>query len=80
MLNDGEKHLYEYNHGMAGGFMSLLFDAIFKADPFNKAKLALGFPEEVEAVRKWQNQTGYHDYIERNYVNPEPINILDIDQ
>jgi hypothetical protein len=34
----------------AGGFTELIISAIDRADPSNKAKLELGFPEYVAAV------------------------------
>lgn len=69
MLNQGEKHLYEFIHEMSGSFMVYLINAIFKADHGNKQKLALGFPEEVEAVTRFQNDPGYSDHIENEYFN-----------
>lgn len=38
----------------AGGFTELIISAIDRADPANKAKLELGFPEYVAAVNAIQ--------------------------
>ena len=38
-----------------GNFQSKLFDAIYAADPDNQRRLALGYPNEVDAVQHWQS-------------------------
>ncbi len=68
-LNEGERHLYEFQNGMSGSFFDNLFHAIFKADMTNVAKLALGFPEEVKAVKRFQNEDGYWDKVQKAYIN-----------
>ena len=40
----------------AGGFTSLMMRAYQKADPGNKARIALGFPELAEAMDTVMNQ------------------------
>lgn len=41
-----------------GSFMENLIRAIASADPQNRARLALGFPEYVEAMNVAQNMPG----------------------
>lgn len=56
-FNEGERFVAEaqlFPREM-GGFKLKLWEAICNADEVNKAKLALGFPEHVAAVRSWQS-------------------------
>ena len=53
--------LHEYGHPggyEAGGFMRGLIALIARADPFNRRKLALGFPEYVAAVEEIETPGG----------------------
>lgn len=59
MLNEGEVELYYWQMRRSGSFSTALFDMIAKADIHNQSKLALGFPEEVEAFQRYQNEKGY---------------------
>lgn len=43
----------EYQFNWSGDFFTYLFRAISLADESNLAKLARGFPEEVEAYKTW---------------------------
>ena len=50
-----DKYLeYQFHH--TGGFYTGLFKLIAIADPDNSARLAEGFPEEVDAVLKWRDE------------------------
>ena len=66
-MNDGERHLWEYQHEMAGGFYTALFTAIQKADRENMNKMCQAFPEEVEAFLKFRGQKGYWESLEERY-------------
>lgn len=59
MMNIGEKHLYDWQYGRAGHFITHLMECISRADRKNTAKLKLAFPEEVEAYEKYSNEDGY---------------------
>jgi len=48
----------------AGGFTELIISAIDRADPANKAKLGLGFPEYVAAVNAIQYSPNGIDYLQ----------------
>jgi hypothetical protein len=53
-----EKQLLECQfpgHCHPGNFTEKLFDAIYAADENNQRRLALGFPDEVDAVQHWQH-------------------------
>ena len=43
----------------SGSFMTNLFKTIMSADIQNQFKLSLGFPNEVEVVRRYKNEDGY---------------------
>jgi hypothetical protein len=53
-FTQGEKRVVEYQFRELPPFMATLMKAIHLADDKNKAKLALAYPEEVAAVRRWQ--------------------------
>lgn len=47
---------FEMKQAMSGKgtwFTSHLLRLIAKADPYNKAKIKLGFPEHVDAYERW---------------------------
>ncbi len=67
-MNDGEKRLVEFHKGISGSFFSFLFNAIFKADSENMAKLKLAFPQEVEAVRRFRSEDNYWQTLEQEYM------------
>lgn len=66
-MNEGERHLVEFEQGMSGSFFTYLFQAIFKADSINTARLALSFPEEVQAVSRFKNEDGYWEKLQKEY-------------
>ena len=51
-MNGYDKYL-EYQYRQSGDFYTALFGAISQADGHNLAKIALGFPSEVEAYTCW---------------------------
>ena len=48
-----------FMRGTSGSFRANLFQTIFSADMENREKLSLGFPNEVEVVRRYRNEEGY---------------------
>jgi len=54
---------WQYMRGT--GFFDALLEAIANADDDNRARLALGFPDQVEAVTRWQREPGFSDEVER---------------
>lgn len=65
--NEGERRLFEYNYSQIGNFFNSLFQVMFKADNYNLNKLSLGYPEEVNAVKKYKTIDGYWDAIQFMY-------------
>ena len=51
--------------GTSGSFMTNLFKTIMSADIGNQVKLSLGFPNEVEVVRRYQNEDGYWQVLQK---------------
>lgn len=66
-MNNGEKKLCEHVFGMSGNFYDCLFRAIMAADPYNREKLAKGFPEEVEATKRYQEEENYWQNLEKEF-------------
>jgi len=69
-LNMGERHLVDWQYGGLGGFFTALWDAIRRADGGNLDRLGKGFPEDVEAYRRYSGEAGYWERI-RNGLYPE---------
>lgn len=55
--------LRDYMSGTGSGFKRRLFDLLFTADSYNRAKLAQVFPDEVEAVRAWSHDPDYPTFV-----------------
>ena len=58
-VTNAEREFMFYKIGTAGSFHTALIETIFRADTRNRARLALGFPEDVEVVTRFQNESGY---------------------
>jgi hypothetical protein len=57
--------LYYVVRGSGGSFKTKLFELICAADLGNQSRLAMGFPEFVEVVQRYQNERGYWEGIEK---------------
>jgi hypothetical protein len=55
-ITEGEIHLIDYLLGFSGGFYTALFEAFKKADHWNQIRLGEGFPEEFQAIKKYQGR------------------------
>ena len=59
-LNIGELELIQWQYkGDMGNFKTALWDAIALADSGNLTRLGAGFPDQVEAYRKFGHEEGY---------------------
>jgi hypothetical protein len=58
-ITNAEREFMFYKIGTAGSFHTALLETIMKADIRNQAKLALGFPDDVQVVQRYQNEPGY---------------------
>jgi len=61
---NGYDRYLDFQYSRSGHFMQALFTAIMKADTENQDKLAMGFPEEVEAYRCW-TRIGVEEFARR---------------
>ena len=58
-MEQAELEFVFFMRGTSGSFMTNLFNTIMSADIQNQFKLSLGFPNEVEVVRRYKNEDGY---------------------
>jgi ribulose bisphosphate carboxylase small subunit len=58
-MEQAELEFVYFMKGISGSFRTNLFTTIMSADIENQIKLSLGFPNEVEVVRKYRNEEGY---------------------
>jgi hypothetical protein len=58
-MENTELEFMFFMKGTSGSFMTNLFKTIMSADITNQKKLSLGFPNEVEVVRRYKNEDGY---------------------
>lgn len=66
-MNEGERKLCEWQYELSGSFYSSLFKAMSCADSINLARLEMGFPEEVEAFRRFCNESGYWKSLQKEF-------------
>lgn len=53
MFDEGEKWVVKWQFRLLGDFETALAQAIIKADDKNLARLALGFPTQIDGFRRW---------------------------
>jgi hypothetical protein len=58
-LTEEESIILKWRFGRFGSFYTALMDAIFKADPDNRAQLAKAYPVHVSAVERYGNEPGW---------------------
>lgn len=63
-LTKAEEELFYWYTSGGDNFSARLYSVIAKADNINRAKLSLGFPDEVECMNKFQGQPGYWESVE----------------
>lgn len=66
-MTEGEIKLCEWQYELSGGFYSSLFNTMSHADSFNLMRLSVGFPEEVEAFRRFGNEEGYWESLQKEW-------------
>ena len=72
IVTKAEERLCMYMRGIASNSTSLLIKTIFAMDDDNRAKMALGFPDEVNVIIRYKTESGYwQDLVNRwNIVSP----------
>lgn len=68
-VTDAELDLYYWMHDQLGSFSTYLFKAISSADTRNLSKISLGFPEEVQVYKRFANEEGYWDNLQKRILN-----------
>jgi len=58
-LTEGERSLYRWQYHQTDDFEGCLWDCISRADSTNLANLERGFPEHLEAYRRYARESGY---------------------
>jgi hypothetical protein len=66
-MTEAERKLCDFKYNRSGGFYMALWEAIFRADGNNLAKLSKGFPEEVQAYMNFSRVDGWWDKLEAEY-------------
>ena len=66
-MEKAESEFMFFMRGTSGSFMTNLFKTIMSADMGNQTKLSLGFPSEVEVVRRYQNEEGYWQKLQKRF-------------
>ena len=66
-ISNAEREFMFYKMGTCGSFHKALIETIFKADYLNQRKLALGFPDDVEVVQRFQNESGYWENLRQRW-------------
>jgi hypothetical protein len=64
-MEQAELEFMFFMKGTSGSFMVNLFKTIMSADIQNQFKLSLGFPNEVEVVRRYKNEDGYWQKLQK---------------
>ena len=66
-MNEGERKLCEWQYELSGSFYSSLFKTMSCADSMNLSRLEMGFPEEVEAFKRFRNESGYWESLQKEF-------------
>jgi hypothetical protein len=64
-MEQAELEFVFFMKGTSGSFMTNLFKTIMSADMSNQSKLSMGFPNEVEVVRRYQLEDGYWQNLQK---------------
>jgi hypothetical protein len=67
IMEQAELEFMFFMKGTSGSFMTNLFKTIMSADIQNQTKLSLGFPNEVEVVRRYKNEDGYWQQLQTRF-------------
>jgi ABC-type lipoprotein export system ATPase subunit len=58
-ISEAEELFMHFKLGQAGSGYTALINCIFALDTPNRKKMALGFPEIVDVVNRYNNECGY---------------------
>ncbi len=60
-----ERAIIQWQYGFYGSFYKALFEAICLADDSNIEKIAKGFPVEVSAYKRYKQESGWRENVEK---------------
>ena len=63
-ITKGEQFIYDWQYKRLAGFYSYLAQAIENADSHHQCLLSEGFPEEIEAYRRYTKTRGWWQEVE----------------
>jgi hypothetical protein len=66
-----ERRLCDWQYERSGSFFTKLFDAMSKADNTNLNRLGEGFPDEVEAFKRYRDERGWWQGMEKRWEKGE---------
>ena len=72
MITNAEKEFCFFKLGLSGSFIESLINTAFRADIHNQHKLALGFPELIEVVIRYQTESGYWENLVERWNQESP--------
>ena len=64
-LDESEKFIFIWQYGQLGDFKAALIQVIMLADKNNRAKLRLGFPNEVDGYINYSRTKGWWQEVQR---------------
>ena len=67
LITPAENLFVEFKRGYTGSGYTALINAIFALDTPNRSKIALGYPELVEVVNKYNYEKGYWEDLVNRY-------------
>ena len=62
-LTEEEQFIIKWKYNLLGDFKTALIHAITHADSDNIEKLALGFPKEVSAYKRYREESGWWEAV-----------------
>jgi hypothetical protein len=64
-LTKGEQYIYDWQYYNLGNFGETLASALMAADTENLERLRAGFPDEVDAFKKYAGEKGWWDRVQK---------------
>lgn len=59
------ERLHQWQYAGLDSFTACLFNLFMKADPMNRLKLGVGFPEEFLAFREWNDSSDQEAFFKK---------------
>lgn len=72
-ITEAEEIFCFYKKNKEGSFMTSLIDTIFKGDDINQFKIAKGYPELVEVIKRYGREKGYWEDLVTRWNQEYPL-------